>query len=268
MSKLIVFKNFYDFTVNSQSSEDALWPAANVEDVGRQFLYWKTTVATDSWVILDLGSTQSVTGVGLINTNYTSFKIQGSASTSFASPATDSGTVTAKKDTMRGRYYSYVSPQTFSPVFNYRYLRLFIPTQSTTDGSSVFRTGGIVIKTGTTEINDNPDWSLSISIARPADVIQMRGGRREVRNISERLASMQFSIKRDLREVADMEEIADLFVTIDESDPILVFDNGGFLTYPTNSPSVYIFKRVDAAGGTMEKYPTFSLNTLSFLEQK
>lgn len=267
MAKMILYRDFYTYTVDSQSSESSTEPASNVLLPEKQFRYWKTTGTGDSWIILDLGSAQVVTSVALINVNYTSYRVEGDTTNSFSSPPVNSGAITIVQDTERKRYYSHTTPQSYSPAFNHRYLRIFIPTQSTTDSDTVFKTGGIVVKTGTTELFFNPDVGLSVSLSRSSDNINLRSGVPEIRNVGERIATLNFSTRRDMRVEAQFDEVAERFISIDEGESVLFFDNGNFLSKSTNSPFVYVMKRTGNISRVLDEYPMGTYTGITFIEQ-
>ncbi len=255
---IILFRDFLFYSINSVSSEQSTFPSTNLLIPEKQRRYWKTNDTTDAFVIIDLGSAQQVTGIALLNVNYNTYKIQGDTTASFASPAVDSGTITTAIDPQRKRYYSFTEPQGYSPAFNYRYLRLFIPTQATTDGDTVFKTGGLVLKTGTTKVTINPDYGMGITMHEPNDKTEMRSGATEVRGINTRFATWQCSFTHDSRTEAQIDEVGNLLYSIDESESLIFCDNGNFLSKTAITPYVYILRRVGDASGSYSQYPIFT----------
>ena len=265
MANMIMFRDFFNYTINSESSEQTNFPSDNLLLPNKQRRYWKTTGVGNEYVIIDLGSAQTVTGVALINANYDTFVIEGDTTTSFSSPPVTSGTLDTIYDPIRGRYYAYTNPSDYS--FNHRYLRLYIPAQTPNDGDTVFKTGGLVIKTGTTEILMNPNYGLTIAINRSSDINNLRSGGVETRNIGERLATMSFTMTRDQRVEADIDEMGNLFSTIDETEDLLVCDNGNFLSKSPDTPFIYVFRRSGGVTFNLSRYPLLEITTLTFLEQ-
>jgi hypothetical protein len=123
----------------TSSSQDATFVRDNLKTPQRPFYPWKTTVATDSWAVIDFGAAQAVDLVGVIACNVATVRIQGNATDSWGSPSYNSGDLTVSQNPWNGRYQLVNIPSGFT----YRYLRLFIPTQTPVDGASVFSVGGL-----------------------------------------------------------------------------------------------------------------------------
>jgi hypothetical protein len=124
--------------VFTASSEAANSPATNLGKPGRPFLPWRTTVATDSNVVINFGSAKQVDGVLLVRCNFASVRIQGNSSDSWGAPAFNQ-LFTVTQSPFNWRYQLGVK----LTGFNYAFMRILIPTQTPTDGSSAFLLGGV-----------------------------------------------------------------------------------------------------------------------------
>lgn len=262
MANFILSPDFFDYTILSQSSEDLSYPASNLKIYAKQNRWWKTTVATDSEVVLDFGAPLNVKGVGVINPNYASCKIQFNSTSSFTSPAVDSGTLTVRKDEERKRYYLF-----HAPVANYRYMRLFIPAQTPVDGDSVFSTGALVVLTGTPELLLGPGQNVSVTVTRASIKNDLLGGGREVTNTGERRAILRLSFDRDVRVEAEADELAQKIMSIDETTHVLIADVGNFLSKGANSPFVYVATRDGDATKQLSNYSLMEVNDVIFREE-
>jgi hypothetical protein len=135
------------------SSQDANYPATFLGSPQRPFLPWKTLALGAQSAILDLLSAQSVDGLASIHTNYTAFTWEaddaitfnsgGGGAPQYQSPAITSGVLVGavpRRNPWHRRYGHLHRP---SPSVVRRYWRHSIPNQATTDGTSVYRNGGV-----------------------------------------------------------------------------------------------------------------------------
>lgn len=123
------------FTASSEATNS---PATNLSKPGRPFMPWRSTVATDSNVVINFGSTRLVQGIVLVRCNFASVRIQGNTSDSWGAPPFDQlFTVTQSPFNFRYQLGTKLTG------FNYAFMRILIPTQTPTDGSSAFLLGGI-----------------------------------------------------------------------------------------------------------------------------
>jgi hypothetical protein len=156
----------------TSSSQDSTFVRDNLKTPQRPFYPWKATVATDSWVVCDFGSATSIDLVGLIHANFATVRIQGHATDSWGSPSYNSGDMTITKNPWNGRYQLVNIPS----GFNYRYLRIFIPTQTPVDGASVFSLGGLWAG-ARVSVGEHFRWGSQITTMHPRqDVSPPHGG--------------------------------------------------------------------------------------------
>ena len=66
---------------------------------------------------------------------------------------------------------------------------------------------------------------------------------------------------------AEGDELMNLFVNTDQSKPIFFYDNGNYLTRPSNSPSMYVFRKTTDPTATLANYSSYILGGITLLEQ-
>lgn len=132
------FTNFGATATVTASSELGSSLATNVRTPGRPFLPWRTTTTGDQSVVLDFTTAKSVKLLLLIRANFTSARIQGNPTDSWGSPAFNQ-LITISRNPWNYRYQHGVR----LTGFNYRYLRILIPSQTPTDASSGYLLGGV-----------------------------------------------------------------------------------------------------------------------------
>jgi len=101
----------------TKNSEDAAFPVSNIQHEFRTKEY-RTTGLTSEWVVIDLGSAQSVTMLAIMNHNFQSggtYKLQGNATDSWGTPSVDI-TLTYNATNL----FHYMTAQT------YRYWRILM----------------------------------------------------------------------------------------------------------------------------------------------
>lgn len=92
----------------------------------RPFLPWRTTTSTAAQaVVFDLGAATVLDLIAVVRTNFASLQLQGNTTSTWSAPPFDSGALTVTRNPYTGRL-QYL----YAPVgFNYRFLRLLIPSQ-------------------------------------------------------------------------------------------------------------------------------------------
>lgn len=266
MGNFRVYKDIINYTINSQSEQDSLFPASNLKLIERQFRYTKTTTTGNNWWILDFGVAKQINSVVLLNTNFTTYKVQGDSTTSFVSPLTDSGNLTIAKEPFRERYYHITNPQNYSPAFNYRYMRIYVPTQSTTDGESAFKLGGLIVTDQAEDLITNPDYGLEIVERRSSNVNTMLGGSDETINFGKRFTEFTFSI-RPARVSAEFLQLAKTIVNIDRSTSLIIAFNGSLAEQADNTPFVYVTRRIEDSSYIISDFGVAVVDRISLREQ-
>lgn len=146
-------KTFLSISVLSATSEASSFPRANIVDRTSPQRAWRSTgIGTDHRIVIDLGATQTDITCYLDWLNFTSFKYQESANGT--SGWADIGSLrTVEPDAMHG-IYRRVDNITMTGK---RYLGIYIPAQSTTDGESYFRIGTFAVPVNVVEL-DAATW--------------------------------------------------------------------------------------------------------------
>ena len=109
-----------------------------IRSPGRPFLPWRTGALGAQNIVINFGSTKSVKLLLLVRTNFTTANIQGHPSDSWGAPAFDQA-ITISRNPWNYRYQWGMRVVGFS----YQYMRISIPSQSTTDGSTGYLLGGV-----------------------------------------------------------------------------------------------------------------------------
>jgi len=237
--KMIIGRNLINYTIEGQSSEDGNWPATNLLNFEKRVRYWKTTVTTESYVVIDLGAPMALKAVGVVDANYASCKIQGNASDSWGSPSFDSGTITIAQEKLTGLYRLHFSAL---DTFNYRYLRLLIPAQTPTDNATEFRTGVLAVSVDSAAFTYGAIQSMSMTRQQAISVQDLHGGGQEKTQNGVPYGSMSFDIKR-LRRSADFTELTDQLVSIGETDLILFCPNDALIEETDSGQYAFIMRR-------------------------
>jgi len=119
---------------------------------------WRSTVTTDTLLVIDLGAVQTALVVLLDYVNFSSFKFQESADGS-TGWSDITGLLTVQKDPMHGVYRHREAITLTSK----RYLGIFIPSQTPVDNAAYFHIGTIAIPISVTELNINTRFGFPFS---------------------------------------------------------------------------------------------------------
>lgn len=156
-------KTFLSISVLSATSEASSFPKANIVDRTSPQRAWRSTgIGSDHRVVIDLGATQTDITCYLDWVNFSSFKFQESANGT--SGWADIGSLrTVEVDPVHG-IYRRVDNITLTGK---RYLGIYIPAQSTTDGESYFRIGTFCIPVSVTELDAETWCEYPLEYAMP-----------------------------------------------------------------------------------------------------
>lgn len=164
MSTLLLYNNYVESSTIVASSEDASYPASNIQ-VTATTKEWRTESAiTSANVVFDLGSAQSVDYLFLVGNaldsglNFTSITLQANSSDSWGAPAYDSGAITSFPENL---LYLTTGGET------YRYWRLVIED---TSGASFTGFSNLFLGSAITLPNNNIDRSWSLRQEARADI--------------------------------------------------------------------------------------------------
>lgn len=152
-----------DTTVTiTYSSESSEFPSSNLKVIS-PVQCWRSTSVTDSDITYDAGSGNkfNVDSLFINRFNFASFKIEGNDTDVWTSP---SFSVTISEQTTdeiaEENYMHYF--YTFSPKFNYRFLRLFIPAQTPLFEPTYFKIGNLLIGNAIEVWNPKPGYRVDI----------------------------------------------------------------------------------------------------------
>ena len=180
MALRLSFTNLIESTAASilaASHQTSNFCSSQAQQPQRPFLPWRAPTTSTADLIIDLGSSQTVGVIAVINANFASASLQGASSSGgiFAAPTCGSynEAVTITQDPWSGRY-QHVH---YSTGFGYRYVRLKIPGQSPVDGatSTYYALGGLWAGT----LSTTPDHfavSPTIQIMLPREDAQPSHG--------------------------------------------------------------------------------------------
>ena len=216
------------------SSADATYTAANLRTPQRPFLPWRTTALGAQNVVVDFLAARKVTALLLTHVNMTSVTIQGNATDSWGAPSF-SQALTIRRNPWNGRYQHGV----ILSGFNFRFMRVLIPSQSVINGVAYYSIGGLWLGT----INSTPrphHWRVDYRVIEPRLETQPahRGWRQRLK-MGEPLTSVTLSLAarvnerrpgdndqlRDWLEIERRQRDADYFVLFPISDePLIIPD--------------------------------------------
>lgn len=151
--KARVATSFLSYTPTA-SSEGSSHSASNIAILTRPKKSWRSTATGNQWVVLDFGSAVSIPGVFLDNTNFGTVVIQGNGTNTWTSPAFDSGNITLSMDPRLGRRKRLIE----LTGFNYRYMRIYIPSQTPDGGASYYQIGTCAVPEALTTMLENPTY--------------------------------------------------------------------------------------------------------------
>lgn len=130
--------NLLDGVGITGSTEASGFPASNIATPYRPMMPWHTTALGAQSAVIDFLSAKTLTGIWLIRTNFAQVTIQGHATDTWTSPSFTQ-TMTVARNPWNFRY------QLAIPLhgFTFRFLRILIPSQTPTDGTSAYVLGGV-----------------------------------------------------------------------------------------------------------------------------
>jgi len=242
MPNMTAFTDVLTYTVDSFSSENSQFPASNVLTYENQFDFWKTTVTTDSWIIVDLGSAKVIDSVVLVNTNAPVYRIEGDTTNSFASPPFNSGAINVKQDLITRRFSSIKNPQDFAS-FNLQFIRIFIPSGTPLDGASEFSLGGLVITDQAENLLTNPNWGLRIERDQVITETKLLGGGLQTVQRGQPAAVLNFDIQRE-RKIADFIQLTKHFFKIGRNTSLIFSPSSEMVEDTSDGQYVYVMKQM------------------------
>jgi hypothetical protein len=238
-------------------SQDPKYPRINVLDNWHLVRHYRSTDATAStWLLkIDFGSTQQLTGIFLNDVNFEKVRIEGSDDdTSWGAPSYAS-THTISKDERVDRYKIFIS----ATDFNYRYMRIFIPTGTTVASThTVWKVGTVVCLSSHLIFNENMAYGYQRSANRTYEDISLPHGGVERVSLGDYLA---WSGQAVFNVVASSNE-SDLWTlnAMNISNPIVFYENAG------ETDKAYLCLRDSAYTGTVITNDLVKCSVIRFKE--
>lgn len=265
MANVTIVKNLIEYTIDSFSSEDSNFPASNLLLFDKRIRFAKTTDTTEQWWIINLGAPKALNAVDVIDANFTNYTIQGNTTNSFITPPFDWTGLTTAQDKFTDIYRSHKNPQSpggGNPAFNYQYLRLVIPAQSTTDGASQFRLGVLAVSVDSEAMLRSPQYGMELLRDQAELEEELHGGGIEYATTGVPFLRLTFDIIT-LRQTAEFANLAKQLISIGKNELIAISFSDQMKEDP-NGQYVYIVKRE-----TKPKYQlqiAGEMNEISFRE--
>ncbi|MEM4658700.1 MAG: hypothetical protein QXX77_09810 [Candidatus Methanosuratincola sp.] len=166
-----VAKSFLSYTATS-SSEAIGFPASNIAILSRPKRVWRSTATGDQSIVLDFGIAVSPPAVFIDNANFETVVIQGNTTDVWTSPAFGSGSITLERDPRLGRRKRLIELATF----DYRYMRIYIPSQTPDGGAGYYQIGALAVPEALTEMIENPSYPGRWTKRTPVQVNEFLSG--------------------------------------------------------------------------------------------
>ena len=212
---------FHDYTP-AASSENGNYPATNLYDYTHPARHFRSETASSIvTVVCDLGaSAEAIKGIFLNNVNFLDVWLQANETDSWETPS-ESDQFTVSRDNRVGRYKTFCDTGGWAGA--YRYVRVYIPVQSPTDGESFFRMDNVVLLTDAEPLVRNP-VSYSFRVVKPVSRLEMLDGNVEkaLRNERRQWAGQTAFETADDSGLED--ELYEVFGNT--GDPVIFYENG------------------------------------------
>jgi len=164
-------ENFITYTATANHA-DAVKVVSNVAINERPKRHARSANLTQWEIKLNMGSTgQVVQGLFINRVNFESMTIQGNDTDAWGAPSF-SQSVTVYEDERVKRYKGLF----LLTGFAYKYVRLVVPVQDTTDTEAFYQIGNVIPLADATEFAKNPAWPYSWWPDRPTLRVQKKSG--------------------------------------------------------------------------------------------
>ena len=251
----IIYSNdFITSLTITPRSENSSYPAENIEEQWHLPRLFKAEDATanDYLMVIDMASAKTVAAVFLNHVNFTSVTIQGHASDSWGSPSFTT-TVTISEDDVVDRYKAFI-PLT---SFNYRYMRIFIPSGQTPTSDSVWFVGGLEVLDSYTELTRNPG-RLTRTSELPIETNEIHGRTTDVMELGT-LRGWSGSLKFSARKMSNEAELWTLN-NLSPATPIVLYEN------LSDTSRVYLARKASCYQGAIRPGLIVDGNSIDFEE--
>jgi hypothetical protein len=220
------FSRFLSATVLSATSTATNYPKERITtlDAHPYARQWRSTATTQQDIIIDFGSSTSVVALALFNTNFATVRLAHSTdNVTYTNFPPTNGQYTISKHM---NYYKLFVAHSFTN----RYVRIRIPAQTPTDGTTFFALGFACFTDTLNTLPQNPEVPVRETFARP----YMRVGQ-------DVAAAGAFSTTQELQFVLANASITQLeqIAALGEETPFVVYENEG------DSSAVRLFRYRD-----------------------
>lgn len=249
-----IFSNdFIDYTPTARSA-DSDYPVTDIDEKWSLTRTFKAADATaNDWLIkLDMTSAQTVASILLNHVNFTSVTIQGNATDSWGAPSFTT-TISISKDPIVQRYKAFI-PLT---AFNYRYLRIFIPTGQTPTDDTVWYVGGLVALDSYTELSRNASM-FDRTAEIPNETVEIGGNVKDSVDTAAMLG-LECSLGFSKRKQTDESELWTLNA-LSNSTPMVLYEN------LSDTSQAWLVRKEGGYKGTLLAGLITSGNTIDFEE--
>jgi len=218
MSNFILSYSFVSYTPTA-STELASFPDDNIAELLSPEAEYRSVNTLETTIVLDTGAAgTAIAGVYLGGLNVTSVTIEGNDTDSWASPSF-SQAVMISQDAELLKYKAFVA----LTDFEYRYLRIVVPVQSTTDGESFFRIGVAALMSAADELPINPQYSYERAPGWPHEEVELDGGGVETLILG---LCMRFEAELEFQARQTHEATFHAINAVQPGQPFIFYENG------------------------------------------
>lgn len=256
------------YDIEDVSTEAGSFPASSVALWEFQQDPWKTTAKdVDQYIIGDLGAAKELNAFVILNCNAPEVVVQFNDTADFTTPAVTTGALALSENVLTERLNILFNPQDHGAV-NHRYFRVLIPgAQTTHDGEEVYSIGGIAVGDALEDFMFDVNPGFSIQGIKPAEVLEMLGGRTEVWEFSSFRQAMVIMTMNVARDPAEFSQLMRLIFTTDKSTPIILGFNQ--VLHETEGGSwVMPMKKLEDPDYTIQQWGMGVAQRITFKETK
>jgi hypothetical protein len=139
--KMKATADFFDYNIIDVSNEDSEWPASDLKIYDSSTESFRTLNDNALTITLDFGMPLVNPTILMYGVNFSIMGVDGNSTNDWGAPPYISGNLTIDQDPEL-----LVYKRSFTPTgFNYQFMRVSIPNQSTLDGKAVYEIGVLAI---------------------------------------------------------------------------------------------------------------------------
>jgi len=227
--------SFINYSILSASSQDADWPASSLKIYDSSTESFRNEDTNTLIIIIDLLASYANPHLLIYRSNFGEINFYGNSSDSWASPPFTLSGVTIEKDP---EHFIYKRRVTLTG-FNYRFLKVEIPSQTPIDGAGFFELGVLAIFE-TLEDFGASDGAFGLPVDTgqviAESINRYETNRKDVLLLSDRpVLEMRLS-GNFLNSISNRRKVAEIFG--DPQKPLIYMDRGD-----VNSFQVYLMQR-------------------------